>query len=159
MNKHSESGRSMVEMLGVLAIIGVLSVGAFSAVSYGMRSYRATWAYQLVEDTAQGVNDLYSWSRSLDTNPETMATRICENDVVEGTCTKKAVGGKQAATTTTPWGEFQVMADSGTQYKMILTDVPETICDRLKEMSWSEYVEWVSPETCGNSQSITFIGY
>ena len=28
MKKYYESGRSMVEMLGVLAIIGVLSVGA-----------------------------------------------------------------------------------------------------------------------------------
>ena len=36
-----ESGRSMVEMLGVLAIIGVLSVGAIAGYSYGMAKYRA----------------------------------------------------------------------------------------------------------------------
>ncbi len=29
-NKNDQSGRSMVEMLGVLAIIGVLSVGGIS---------------------------------------------------------------------------------------------------------------------------------
>ena len=36
-----ESGRSMTEMLGVLAIIGVLSVGAIGGYSYGMDKWRA----------------------------------------------------------------------------------------------------------------------
>ena len=34
------SGRSMVEMLGVLAIIGVLSVGAMSGYSKAMMKYK-----------------------------------------------------------------------------------------------------------------------
>ena len=37
----SQSGRSMVEMLGVLAIIGVLSIGGIAGYSYGMDKYRA----------------------------------------------------------------------------------------------------------------------
>ena len=36
----SENGRSMVEMLGVLAIIGVLSVGAISGYSKAMMKYK-----------------------------------------------------------------------------------------------------------------------
>ena len=39
--KKSQSGRSMVEMLGVLAIIGVLSVGGIAGYSLGMRRHRA----------------------------------------------------------------------------------------------------------------------
>ena len=39
--KKTESGRSMVEMLGVLAIIGVLSVGGIAGYSLGMRRHRA----------------------------------------------------------------------------------------------------------------------
>ena len=39
--KKSESGRSMVEMLGVLAIIGVLSVGGIAGYSLSMRRHRA----------------------------------------------------------------------------------------------------------------------
>ena len=35
-NKQSQSGRSMVEMLGVLAIIGVLSVGGIAGYRYAM---------------------------------------------------------------------------------------------------------------------------
>ena len=39
--RKSENGRSMVEMLGVLAIIGVLSVGGVYGYSMAMRNYRA----------------------------------------------------------------------------------------------------------------------
>ena len=41
MKTKSQSGRSMVEMLGVLAIIGVLSVGGIAGYSLGMRRHRA----------------------------------------------------------------------------------------------------------------------
>ena len=37
--KQSQSGRSMVEMLGVLAIIGVLSVGGITGYRYAMNQY------------------------------------------------------------------------------------------------------------------------
>ena len=39
--KHFEAGRSMVEMLGVLAVVGVLSIGGIMGYSYGMNRYRA----------------------------------------------------------------------------------------------------------------------
>ncbi len=39
--KKLESGRSMVEMLGVLAIIGVLSVGGIAGYTMAMNKYRA----------------------------------------------------------------------------------------------------------------------
>ena len=39
--KKSEQGRSMVEMLGVLAIIGVLSIGGIAGYTLSMRRYRA----------------------------------------------------------------------------------------------------------------------
>ncbi len=40
-DRNNESGRSMVEMLGVLAIIGVLSVGGIAGYTTAMRSHRA----------------------------------------------------------------------------------------------------------------------
>ena len=46
--KKLESGRSMVEMLGVLAIIGVLSVGGIAGYTLSMRRHRANG----VADTA-----------------------------------------------------------------------------------------------------------
>ena len=40
-NNLNEQGRSLAEMLGVLAIIGSLSIGGMSAYSYGMNKHRA----------------------------------------------------------------------------------------------------------------------
>ena len=48
LNKKSESGRSMVEMLGVLAIIGVLSIGGIAGYTIAMNSYRANEAINRV---------------------------------------------------------------------------------------------------------------
>ena len=39
--RKNESGRSMVEMLGVLAIIGVLSIGGIAGYTLSMNRYRA----------------------------------------------------------------------------------------------------------------------
>ena len=46
--KKLESGRSMVEMLGVLAIIGVLSVGGIAGYSLSMRRHRANQVVDIV---------------------------------------------------------------------------------------------------------------
>ena len=39
--KRSQKGRSMVEMLGVLAIVGVLSVGGISTYGVAMKKHKA----------------------------------------------------------------------------------------------------------------------
>ena len=62
----SQSGRSMVEMLGTLAIIGVLSVGGIMGYSYGMDKWRASATLNdvnlrmidLVTQVLQGRNDI-----------------------------------------------------------------------------------------------------
>ena len=50
--KKSQSGRSMVEMLGVLAIIGVLSVGGIAGYSLSMRRHRANQVADVVSKFA-----------------------------------------------------------------------------------------------------------
>ncbi|MBP5352938.1 MAG: hypothetical protein J6Y91_04150 [Alphaproteobacteria bacterium] len=47
--KISENGRSMIEMLGVLSIVGVISVGGFSLVSRSLTMQRNS---QIIADTA-----------------------------------------------------------------------------------------------------------
>ena len=46
MRKYTQSGRSMIEMLGVLAIVGVLSAGGIAGYSMAMQSYKTN---QLIE--------------------------------------------------------------------------------------------------------------
>ena len=52
MKNVNESGRSMVEMLGVLAIIGVLSIGGIAGYTLAMNRYRANEALQVASIVA-----------------------------------------------------------------------------------------------------------
>lgn len=56
--KKNQSGRSMVEMLGVLAIIGVLSVGAIAGYSKAMTKYKLN---KQSEQLTQLVTALYKY--------------------------------------------------------------------------------------------------
>ena len=55
MYKITEQGRSMIEMLGVLAIIGVLSIGGLHVINRMQYEHKAT---QLVNDFAETVTKL-----------------------------------------------------------------------------------------------------
>ena len=52
MNNLNESGRSMVEMLGVLAIIGVLSIGGIAGYTQAMKKYRVNEAINQISLTS-----------------------------------------------------------------------------------------------------------
>ena len=70
MKTKSQSGRSMVEMLGVLAIIGVLSVGGIAGYSLSMRRHRANQIIDLMSKYA-----LTGYSQ-------------CQKDLLDGTIEK-----------------------------------------------------------------------
>ena len=62
MKLKNESGRSMVEMLGVLAIIGVLSVGGIAGYKMAMRKHRAN---EFMKDFQIIMLESSNWARTL----------------------------------------------------------------------------------------------
>ncbi len=58
--KTIESGRSMIEMLGVLAIIGVLSVGGIAGYSRAMTKYRTNKTIDQVTMLVTNIRTLYA---------------------------------------------------------------------------------------------------
>ena len=56
--KNNQTGRSMVEMLGVLAIIGVLSVGGIAGYSKAMFKYKINKTIQDITSISQGIRTL-----------------------------------------------------------------------------------------------------
>ena len=58
----NESGRTMLEMLGVLAIMGVIVYGAVAGIGFGIEVYKVNASYTDLEELSQGIIDLYSWS-------------------------------------------------------------------------------------------------
>ena len=93
--KNQESGRSMIEMLGVLAIIGVLSVGGLSVYSQAMHRYKVAQVSSQVVDTIEHVKKLYSgehiYAHLLD-YVRNNAMSVTAFDV-EGNTLKHAMGG------------------------------------------------------------------
>lgn len=58
--KNEQSGRSMVEMLGVLAIIGVLSIGGIAGYSKAMTKYKANKALDQISMILMNVRVVYA---------------------------------------------------------------------------------------------------
>lgn len=58
--RFNQVGRSMVEMLGVLAIIGVLSVGAISGYSKAMTKYKLNKQREQITTLIAGAKQTFS---------------------------------------------------------------------------------------------------
>lgn len=74
--KSEQSGRSMVEMLGVLAIIGVLSVGGIAGYSKAMAKFKLTKAMDQVSTTVTNIRTLYSGQPNYDGLDTTVAIQM-----------------------------------------------------------------------------------
>ena len=79
--KNNQSGRSMVEMLGVLAIIGVLSVGAIAGYSKAMMKYKMNKTLDIISHATNRVAELSTMKlgRSLNTTQDMIDYGIISN--------------------------------------------------------------------------------
>ena len=66
MIKTNESGRSMIEMLGVLAIIGVLSVGGIAGYSKAMNKFKTNKVADNVSMLVANIKTMYAQQNSYD---------------------------------------------------------------------------------------------
>lgn len=147
MNIINESGRSMVEMLGVLCIVGVLTIGAASVVQFGMRSYQATNLYSRIENAASDVSDRYSWRR---TYPEKLTQDLATT--LGGTYDND--NGKIKVET--PLGTMVVAAKDADGFTIMVNGVPKSPCQQLQSMKWVN-VSWRASNSCtGDTNNITF---
>lgn len=65
MSENDQSGRLMVEMLGVLAIIGVLSVGGIAGYSLAMSKYKITKSLDQAQTIVTNLRTYYSSQRQM----------------------------------------------------------------------------------------------
>ena len=161
MRIHNETGRSLIEMLAVVSVMGVLVVGAMSALRFGTVSMQVSSVYDQIENVAAGVSDLYSWNRSYPTAEQAaaMGQRIVKSgDVCEG-----CVATSEGAEVELPWGldgdkMMIIRPGDAEHFEIALPDVPKEVCLRLKSMSWN-YAEWHSPILDGepNCQHYTIV--
>lgn len=74
MLKTNENGRSMIEMLGVLAIIGVLSVGGIAGYSKAMNKFKTNKVADNVSMIVANVKTLYAQQKNYGTGNKALTT-------------------------------------------------------------------------------------
>ena len=74
--KVMQCGRSMIEMLGVLAIIGVLSVGGIAGYSKAMMKFKINKTIQQISEIATNIRTLYAQQNDYDGLNATTATQM-----------------------------------------------------------------------------------
>ena len=62
---NNSEGRSMIEMLGVLAIIGVLSVGGIAGYSKAMMKYIVNKTIDFITYTSQSIRTFFAPQKKL----------------------------------------------------------------------------------------------
>ena len=138
----SQSGRSMVEMIGVLAITGVLSIGGIMGYSYAMDKYRAN---KTINDLniilINHLNELQSLSDSSITNIEQVDRGITFK------YTDGYVVSEENAKTSMGY-EYEVVS-YGYTASIILYDVPVSVFEQLEETPLNGISPYCSEEVDG----------
>ena len=129
--KKSQNGRSMIEMLGVLAIIGVLSVGGIAGYSKAMQKYRINKTIDQITQLVNGVRTLYSGQKSytgIDTNVLRKA-KILPESAFEDSTSNNA---------TNPFGSRLEILGFGKFVNVAYYGVPDDACIELMSQDWGD---------------------
>ena len=129
---NAQSGRSMIEMLGVLAIIGVLSVGGIAGYSKAMTKYRINKTIDQITQISQNVRMLYGKQRQK--NYRNLNKRI----LYKANLAPKemfSVSSRGAYSMTNAWGDTFEVGGAGAHF-VIVTAVPEEACIELATQDW-----------------------
>ena len=148
-NKNMQSGRSMIEMLGVLAIIGVLSVGGIAGYSKAMMKFKVNKTVDQVTQIATNIRTLFGGQRDY--------SKLTDQVIVKGllmpdemmTAATSTVAADTAGTYAAPlyenaWGmpvlvagsQPKVKAGDNKSFIITYTDVPIEACLELAVMDW-----------------------
>ena len=128
-NIHTqESGRSMVEMLGVLAIIGVLSVGGIAGYSQAMSKFKVSKTIDQVQTLITNIRTLYAGSRTFTGLTAARAKNM-------GLLTEETYDGTNGLN---PFGGMILFgtASGGRTFQITYTKLTGEACVRLATADW-----------------------
>ena len=133
--KINESGRSMIEMLGVLAIIGVLSVGGIAGYSKAMNKYRVNKTIDQISHIAANTRILFSAQKDYEGISDTVIekAKLFPDDVLKAEKKNPFAGDVSLA----PSSRF-TSGDTGDNKAFVITygGIPEEACIDLLTIDW-----------------------
>lgn len=134
--KKQQSGRSMIEMVGVLAVMGLITAGAFVLISSASSSQKRNRATDDIMEIAAGVRSVYA-------EHDNFGSGIDANILA---AINKSATGPYAGSTYS----VAMSTSSNTQFVVTLSNVPAKDCNGLKIRGFKD-----ATTTCSASASAT----
>ncbi len=174
--KNNENGRSMIEMLGVLAIIGVLSVGGIAGYSKAMMKYRTNKTIEQISMIVTNVRTLFGSQKNYKALGTTTAgsliakAKLFPDELLNGSTdiidNGNPFGGDielVAAARASATAVEEACTDCGDAKAFVVafTNIPEEACMDLATQDWgsasgSGLIEANVVKTVGDSTLSTF---
>ena len=136
MINNNQSGRSMIEMLGVLAIIGVLSVGGIAGYSKAMMKFKINKTIDQISQIVANTRTLYARQKNYGNLSEKVAYKanLAPREMFEGS----------GYSMTHPFGgEFGIgshglygFTTDSKAFMVVLNDLPDEACIELSTQDW-----------------------
>ena len=130
-NRAQESGRSMIEMLGVLAIVGVLSVGGISGYSKAMGKYKIN---QCLDQIANLIINI----RSTFANQTDFSGATTANIIALGIATNDMLNAQGNALVNPFNGAIAVQATAGgaASFEITYAGLDTSACQNIALADW-----------------------
>ena len=140
----NQSGRSMIEMLGVLAIIGVLSVGGIAGYSKAMTKFKINKTMQQITEIATNIRTLYAQQKDFNGLNNTMAIQmgIIPDELATGSGTSYSYKGPVQKISHAFGGDIFItddITDDGfedSSFGIELTNLTKESCIALASADW-----------------------
>lgn len=137
----NEQGRSMIEMLGVLAIVGVLSVGGIAGYSKAMAKFKTNKVIDQINTISTNVRTLYSSQRNYGglNNGTAIRMALIPNEMYAAS--KKSASGSNVEVTNAFGGNLYIHSvgqGTGTNnaYVIAVDALPKTACVSIATTDW-----------------------
>ncbi len=152
----NQNGRSMIEMLGVLAIIGVLSVGGIAGYSKAMQKYRINKTIEQITLIASNVRTFFAPQRSYDglTNTVIKKAKLVPDEMLTSRTESVYVGQGEYEERTYDtieglFGDLGIENDSaGKAFSIFLADIPQEACIEIATNDWPNeaFAVWIADD-------------
>ncbi|MBQ8672412.1 MAG: hypothetical protein IJ525_07830 [Alphaproteobacteria bacterium] len=144
--RESQSGRSMIEMLGVLAIIGVLSVGGIAGYSKAMMKYRINKTIEQITLIAGNIRTFFAPQGNyagLDNEKVIRKAKLIPEEMIEYYVEGPGISIDYEGTIKSiinPFdGAFIIHTEEDYRaFGFSLTNIPEEACIELLSNDWTE---------------------
>ena len=143
MNYTQQSGRSMIEMLGVLAIIGVLSVGGIAGYSQAMSKFKVTKTSDQIQTMVTNIRTLFASQKNYASVKTGSAASQSQLLYSVGILTDEMCpgGGNACTTPVNPYAGSITLTGSGTNNKLFSVSyagLTADACVRLATQDWGD---------------------